>query len=242
MMDIKTLKETSEECGISVTTAFVWRHKILDALHELTDKVYLAGTVEADETFFNVSYKGNHRKSKRFTMPREAHKRGADVHTSDLSSEKVCVPCMVNDTGISYAKPAKLGKVSSECIVKAFKGRISSDAVLCTDREKAYISFAHANGNRLIQTDTDCRITADHGKTYGIQRINAYHRTLKDFLRGFHGVSTKHLGNYLVWNGVIRNKRRGREDTAGQLFSQILCTRMTVPGSSISARAALPFA
>ena len=94
----------------------------------------------------------------------------------------------------------------------------------------------------MIQTDTDCRITADHGKTYGIQRINAYHRTLKDFLRGFHGVSTKHLGNYLVWNGVIRNKRRGREDTAGQLFSQILCTRMTVPGSSISARAALPFA
>ena len=149
---------------------------------------------------------------------------------------------MVNDTGISHAKPAKLGKVSSECIVKAFKGRISSDAVLCTDREKAYISFAHANGNRLIQTDTDCRITADHGKTYGIQRINAYHRTLKDFLRGFHGVSTKHPGNYLVWNGVIRNKRRGREDTAGQLFSQILCTRMTVPGSSISARAALPFA
>ena len=69
MLDKKTLKESSEECGISVTTAFLWRHKILDALREVTDKVYLDGTVEADETFFNVSYKGNHKNSKSFTMP-----------------------------------------------------------------------------------------------------------------------------------------------------------------------------
>ncbi|MBR4914832.1 MAG: IS1 family transposase [Clostridiales bacterium] len=31
----KTLKETAEECSISVTTAFYWRHKILDALKEV---------------------------------------------------------------------------------------------------------------------------------------------------------------------------------------------------------------
>ena len=37
MSDRKTLKETVEECSISVTTAFYWRHKILDALQELTD-------------------------------------------------------------------------------------------------------------------------------------------------------------------------------------------------------------
>ena len=32
----KTLKETAEGCSISVTTAFYWRHKILDALKEVT--------------------------------------------------------------------------------------------------------------------------------------------------------------------------------------------------------------
>ena len=36
MSDKKTLKETAEECSISVTTAFYWRHKILDALKEVT--------------------------------------------------------------------------------------------------------------------------------------------------------------------------------------------------------------
>ncbi|MBE7072853.1 MAG: IS1 family transposase, partial [Ruminococcaceae bacterium] len=76
MSDKKTLKETAEECSISVTTAFYWRHKILDALQEVTDRVCLDGTVEADETFFNVSYKGNHKNSRQFIMPRKAHKRG----------------------------------------------------------------------------------------------------------------------------------------------------------------------
>ena len=36
MSDKKTLNETAEECSISVTTAFYWRHKILDALKEVT--------------------------------------------------------------------------------------------------------------------------------------------------------------------------------------------------------------
>ena len=35
MMDQKTLKQTSDECHISISTAFTWRHKILDALRKL---------------------------------------------------------------------------------------------------------------------------------------------------------------------------------------------------------------
>ena len=154
MMDQKTLKESAEECQISVSTAFAWRHKILDALQELAGRACLDGTVEADETYFNVSYKGNHTKSRDFTMPRPAHKRGDDVHTKGLSSEKVCVPCAVSDRGIAYAKPVKLGKVSSECIKAAFDQVISPGAVLCTDREKAYLALAEQKGLDLVRMDT----------------------------------------------------------------------------------------
>jgi hypothetical protein len=35
MLEQKTLKETSEECHISMSTAFTWRHKILDTLSGL---------------------------------------------------------------------------------------------------------------------------------------------------------------------------------------------------------------
>ena len=239
MMDRKTLRETSEACGISIPTAFSWRHKILDALHEMTENVCLDGVVEADETFFDVSYKGNHHN---FSLPRKPHKRGSSVHTKGLSSEKVCVPCAVNEGDISFAKPGKLGKVSSECISKVFEGIISPQAVLCTDNEKAYLRFTADQGIRLIQMDTDSRIAEKDGKHYGIQRINAYHSRLKGFLQRFHGVSTKYLGNYLVWNSLLENNRRGREDLFSTLLSQVMTIRMTERGRDIPNRPPIPCA
>ena len=65
----------------------------MDALQNMADDVTLDGIIEADETFFAISYKGNHSKSKTFAMPRKAHKRGHSTHIRGLSQEKVCVPC-----------------------------------------------------------------------------------------------------------------------------------------------------
>ena len=239
MMEGKTLRESSEACGISMSTAFAWRHRILDALHEVTENVCLDGVVEADETFFNVSYKGNHRA---FTLPRKPHKRGSAVHTKGLSSEKVCVPCAINEGGVSYAEPAKLGKVSSDCIAKVLGGVIPPGAVLCTDNERAYLRFAGERGIGLVQMDTDSRTTEKDGKRYGIQRVNAYHSRLKGFLQRFHGVSTKYLGNYLVWNNFLENNRRGREDILSTMLSQITTIRMTLRNRDISKRPPVPCA
>ena len=237
MMDKKTLRETSEECQISMSTAFLWRHKILDGLHEMAENVYLDGVVEADETFFNVSYKGNH---KHFSMPRKPHKRGNSVHTKGLSSEKVCVPCAVNDTGLSYAKPARLGKVSSESIPGVFEVGISPCAILCTDNEKAYRRFACDSRLDLIQMDTGCRTAGQSGVRYGIQRINAYHSLLKGFLQRFRGVSTKYLENYLVWNNLLLNSRRKREETLSLLIAGILTAPMDIRNRDIPLRPPLP--
>jgi hypothetical protein len=40
----------------------------------MSNEVVLEGIVEADETFFAISYKGNHKKSKTFKMPRDSRK------------------------------------------------------------------------------------------------------------------------------------------------------------------------
>ena len=237
MLEKKTLRESSEECGISMVTAFAWRHKILDALHDMTEKVLLDGTVEADETFFDVSYKGNHRQ---FNLPREARKRGGSVHTGGLSSEKVCVPCAVSEEGIAYARPAKLGKVSSECVRAVFDGVISPQATLCTDHEQAYPGFAREQGIALIQMDTGCRIKEDHGKVYGIQRINAYHSHLKGFIQRFRGVATKYLDNYITWNNLLVNSRRNKEEFLSLLLSELLVVRMAIRNRDIPGRAPLP--
>ena len=56
MIEKYSLRKTAEICGISTRTAFTWRHKILDALQKMQDKVRLDGVVEADETFLPLSF------------------------------------------------------------------------------------------------------------------------------------------------------------------------------------------
>ena len=59
MMHGLSIRKTAIACGIHRNTAFLWWHKCLDALQNMADDVTLDGIIEADETFFAISYKGN---------------------------------------------------------------------------------------------------------------------------------------------------------------------------------------
>ena len=204
MMHGMTVRATAYECHISKNAAFFLRHKILDALQEMQSKVKLDGIVEADETFFRISFKGNHSRSQFFSMPREPHMRGERSKKRGISLEKVCVPCAVNRDGKSIAQIANLGRASVRSISNVFGGRISPDAVLCTDKHNAYVGFAEREGINLLQLKSTQRVSG----TLGIQHINGYHSQLKTFMERFHGVATKYLNNYLVWHN-LRNYAEG---------------------------------
>ncbi len=173
-------------------------------------------------------------------MPRKAHRRGNDNHVKGLSFEKVCVPCAISDTGVSYYEPGKLGKVSTACVENILGNRIDPSIILCTDHEKAYIEFALHKGVKLIQTDTDYRTVSKRNALYGIRRINAYHSRLKTFIQRSHGVSTKHLGNYLSWHVLLDSSHRNRDEFFAQLWGQLLCARITRYGYDISNSPFLP--
>jgi len=111
---------------------------------------------------------------------------------------------------------------------------------LCTDKGRAYLDLAGTNDLELVQMDTDCRTSAKEGEDYGIQRINAYHSRLKLFIRRFHGVSTKHLGNYIVWNDLLFGNHRNRDTFFAQLWGQLLCARITRYWQDIPRRPPLP--
>lgn len=204
MMHGMTVRATAYECRISKNAAFFLRHKILDALQEMQSKVKLDGIVEADETFFRISFKGNHSRSQFFSMPREPHMRGERSKKRGISLEKVCVPCAVNRDGKSIAQIANLGRASVRSISSVFGGRISPDAVLCTDKHNAYVGFAEREGINLLQLKSTQRVNGP----LGIQHINGYHSQLKTFMERFHGVATKYLNNYLVWHN-LRNYAEG---------------------------------
>ena len=52
MMEGYSIRKAAEKCGINKSTAFEWRHKILDALQNMAESVKLDGIIEGDETFF----------------------------------------------------------------------------------------------------------------------------------------------------------------------------------------------
>ncbi len=56
MMHGFSVRESADICGIHRNTSFAWRHKILGALQKMAEDVILNGIIEADETFFPVSY------------------------------------------------------------------------------------------------------------------------------------------------------------------------------------------
>lgn len=236
MMDGMSIRKAAEVCGIHRNTAFYWRHKILDALQEMADSVELSGIVEADETFFTISYKGNHKNSKIFVMPRVAHRRGGETHVRGLSSEKVCVPCAVNRKGLSIAKVSNLGRVSTKDIGNVFDGRIDSDSTLVTDKMNAYVRFADKNNIKLVQLKNG----RDKKGIYNIQHINSYHSLLKKFMRNFNGVSTKYLNNYLIWNNFVNYARETDQEKRNILLRFCLTTTKKVVCRDISDRQPIP--
>ena len=71
------------------------------------------------------------------------------------------------------------------------------NCILCTDAASAYGAFTRAN-NIPLQVLNAKRGGYKHG-IYHLNNVNAYHSSLKRWLRLFNGVSTKYLPNYLVW-------------------------------------------
>lgn len=197
MQDGLSIAKSAEICDISIPTAFVWRHKILDALSGYRKKnSKLKGVIESDSTFFRLSYKG----TRRLPKGRKAYHRGTKSSKRGLSNDQVCVECAIDRNNTLISGLCNLGKPSSDDFAKFYKDRVEEKAIFCTDSEKAYRKFASKNGYELHQIES-----GNHKKgIYHINHINAFHSNLKSFMRNFRGVSTKYLGNYLAWMENIK--------------------------------------
>lgn len=233
-----SLRKTAMLCKIHRNTAFAWRHKILDVLQEMADGIVLDGIVEADETFFAVSYKGNHKNSKTFTMPRPAHTCGKKSKKRGISGEKVCVPCAVNRNGLCYARLGNLGRVANKDLHFVFDNHIQPGATMCTDAMNAYRAFASESSVKLVQSkgkESRCG-------EYNIQRVNNYHQQLGKFLESLGGVSSKYLNNYIVWHSFRYYTKNGFEEKQEILLRFAFVTPKKITNNQLSNRNPLPVA
>ena len=220
MIEKKSIRKCAETCEISVPTAFLWRHKIPDALQNMMDEVQLNGVVEADETFTAVSYKGQKNR-----MPGEHRKRGTKASKRGISEEKVCIPCGVNMNGLSIARIANLGKPSWKDIKTVLGGKVDKGSILVTDSFRGY----HKLANEMEVTHIRIAGKKHTNGAFNIQLLNNYHSQLKEMINViFNGVSTKYLNNYLVYHNMVNFSKgddRYKEDVMFKFTISTKCKR-----------------
>ena len=201
-----SLEETAKACDLSVPTAQNWRLRIFRAVEYLIKDIKLSGTIEMDETFYPLSYKGKNSIVK-YEVPREAYQRGGDTESSYMHQNNVSIVCAIDDSGRCIARLDGIGASNFKRIADSVDKYIdfANTSVLLTDGEYALRKYAAVHQLRHIQLiprkykgskKLPTSKTVD-GKKYSIQRINAMHSALKRYLRNHSGVSTKYLQGYL---------------------------------------------
>ena len=221
-----SLEKCSHICGISVRTAFLWRHKILSVLQNDQTNRVLAGIIELDETFFSISYKGNRTNSKNFTMPREAYKRGTDSNAQ--TGSRACVMCALERNGQVYAEVLGKGQPTIAMLSHAFDNRVLNDSIVLSDKA---VGARHYFERKDTIQHVMLSAVANPKKKFGppeikgafhIQNVNNMHTRLRKFLQPYNGVSTKYLTHYInlfVW--LDNHKKIKEVDFKEELTAQI---------------------
>ena len=196
MNDGQTLRNSAKKVGISLTSAFKWRHRYMASTthaYYLSEKnQQLEGIVEADETLFRYSEKG----ARQLTRP--PRKRGTKASTRGLN-HKDWVNVLVAMDRNKHEFDHILKTVNSAQIEKYLAPKLSQDCTLCTDGSPVYPAFCqHMHVNHIVLNDQRVKQHSFH-----IQNVNNYHQRIKEKYRGMRGVASKYLDRYLGWFRVL---------------------------------------
>lgn len=193
LIEGESIHHAAQTCGVAESTSFRWRHRFLK-IPSLFQAQELEGIVEADETFFLESHKGER------TLDRIARKRGGKATQRGLSKEQV--PVLIARDRSKHTVDAVLPANTTKEITKVLSSVIRPDALLCSDGNRIYQAFAKKMKLAHKAINASAKAYVKEG-TYHIQNVNAYDSRLKNWMRHFHGVATKHLESYLGWMRML---------------------------------------
>jgi len=210
LIDGLSVRKAAEQCGVHKNTSFRWRHRFLTSPAAVEPR-HLHGIVEADETYFLESHKGER------NLPRPPRKRGGKASKRGLSDEQI--PVLIARDRDHITLDAVLPRADTQSLKKVLGPVIDPDAILCSDANPIYRSFtrqAHIE-HRPINLSAGIRVVDN---AFHIQNANAYDSRLKGWMSRFRGVATKYLPNYLGWRRCI--ERFGSDLSPPVMLTQAL--------------------
>jgi transposase-like protein len=189
-----SLRKAAAENDIHLETSFRWRHRFLASARSKKAN-FVAGIVEADETFILKSDKGS-----RKIVGRAPRKRGGKARKPGLSTDEHDAILIVRDRHAATSD-ALLLDLSAATIGSHLLPIVAKDAILVTDGNRAYEAFAAKTGI------TQMALVASAGERtlgcYHIQNVNAYMSRFDLWRARFKGVASKYLPSYLGWRRMI---------------------------------------
>jgi transposase-like protein len=198
MLDSRTVRKAAARVEVDKNTSFRWRHRFLMATK--TDRpACLNGIAEADETFLLESQKGAR------NLQRPARKRGGKASKRGISKEQVCILVARDRSGNTVDFVTGRGPVTVLQLTEHLRPVLAPDTLLVSDANKAYQAFARQQGisHQYVNISAGEHV---RGAVH-VQNVNGYHSRFHKWLRGFNGVATRYLPNYLGWLWAIDQER-----------------------------------
>jgi transposase-like protein len=192
-----TVRRCAESVGLSVSTAFRWRHAILDEVVNRDDTM-LSGWIELVDLWFAYSEKGSRQRKEE---PRR--RGGASPSRWDRARVHVIVACDRQDAVFSDVVLA--GRVSAGDLARSLAGRIEGTPLILADQGRMgpYASFAR----KLAYEFRDCRSTRKStDESWSVSTAIRYCARFSSWLTRFCGVATKYLTNYLGWHRLLERR------------------------------------
>lgn len=186
-----SLRASASKVGVGLKTSFFMRHRILECIKKHTDnfRVNKGNGAEIDECFVQENFKGNHKKSLNFFMPRNPKKRG----TTSKYEEKICILSGINDNQDVFFSMVGRGHLLEDDIHRIIDEKIEDGSIINTDK---HIQYKKAFIKRNIIHN---RYDSKNRKEGVINNVNSLHSRFRYFMHNFHGVATRRLENYLTW-------------------------------------------
>lgn len=202
-----TIRASAKRVGISNTTSFQWRHKILNAMETLISDDKLSNNICIEDTYFKICNKGNHKNNRKNinnvgfnNIDKEAYKNNYELDESstipNINNGKLSVICAIDNSLNIVSKIGNIGKPTLETIASILGGKIEKGSFLVTTNNLNYEQFARHNNLKRIHK---YEFNLINELKYDHKAAIRYTLQLQKFIRDLRGVATKYLKFYLIW-------------------------------------------
>lgn len=204
----------SEELEIHVKTVHAWRHKLLSSFNTV-NPIEIKEEAELDEVYLPFTVKGLVGKEKfdKFIKPGHkdnvASKLRIDEELMEAEKYQTIFMCIHNRMSDFDFIPIKIQKkgIVSEADIKRIMGEIDlKEKTVITDSEPSMLAFLRnvTNVNHLTFKSSDVKQGIMEDKNIHNNNINNTMMLFKEWIKKFHGISTKYIWNYLKWFRFIK--------------------------------------